>query len=140
LNVVTGQDRALNGYLGMAASATGLAGGQRTNQVLGNPYGDRSSVSHYLNAAAFAQPALGTYGNMRPFSIEGPGYWQIDMALSRTFQIREMQKLEFRAEAFNLTNHFIPTDPNVTFSANTFGQILAARDARIMQFALRYAF
>jgi hypothetical protein len=94
-----------------------------------------------LNPAAFAQPALGTYGNMGPNAIEGPGYWQIDMAVSRIFQVRESQKLEFRAEAFNLANHFIPMDPNVTFSnANTFGQILSARDARIMQFALRYAF
>jgi hypothetical protein len=141
LNVVSGQDRALNGFLGMAASANTPAGGQRATQILTNPYGDRSSVSHYLNPAAFAQPALGTYGNMGPYSVEGPGYWQIDMALSRTFQIREGQKLEVRAEAFNLTNRFIPTDPNVTLSAtSTFGQILAARDARIMQFALRYAF
>jgi hypothetical protein len=77
---------------------------------------------------------------MRPNSIEGPGYWQVDMALSRTFQIREMQKLELRAEAFNLTNHFIPQDPNVTLSSNTFGQITTSGAARIMQFALRYAF
>jgi hypothetical protein len=141
LSVVSGQDRALNGFFGTAASANTPAGGQRATQILGNPYGDRNSISRYLNTGAFAQPALGTFGNMGPYGIEGPGYWQIDMALSRTFQIREMQKLEFRAEAFNLTNRFIPMDPNVTLSANnTFGQILSARDARIMQFALRYAF
>jgi hypothetical protein len=140
MTVVAGQDRALNGFLGMAATATSIAGGQRANQVFGNPYGDRSSVSHYLNPAAFAQPALGTIGNMRPFNIEGPGYWQVDMALSRTFQVHEAQKVEFRAEAFNLTNHFIPMDPNLTLAANTFGQITTSGNARIMQFALRYVF
>ena len=122
--------------LGRVAAATG----QRPNQILGNPYGDRNSISHYLNPNAFAQPAFGTFGNMRPFSIEGPGYWQLDMALARIFQIRESRKLEFRAEAFNITNRFIPMDPNLNLNANTFGQITTSGNARVMQFALRYAF
>ena len=140
MTIVSGQDRALNGFFGMAATATSPAGGQRATQVLANPYGDRHSTTHYLNALAFTQPALGAYGNAGASSIEGPGYWQIDMALSRNFQVREGQRLEVRAEAFNLTNHFIPLDPNVTVASNTFGQITSSGNARIMQFALRYAF
>ena len=133
MTITTGVDRVLNGQ----------AAAQRPNQILGNPYGDRSSISRYLNPAAFAQPDLGTIGNMHPFNIEGPGYWQLDMALARTFQIRESQRLEFRAEAFNLTNTFIPKDPlagSLSFNSNTFGQITTSGDARVMQFALRYAF
>jgi Carboxypeptidase regulatory-like domain len=140
MSVVTGVDRALDGQAGAAASPTGAANGQRPNQILVNPYGDRSSTSHYLNPLAFEQPAFGTFGNMRPFSIEGPGYWQLDMALARIFQVRESRRLEFRAEAFNMTNRFIPMDPNLTLSSNTFGQITSSGNARIMQFALRYAF
>jgi hypothetical protein len=133
MTIATGLDRALNGQ----------AGAQRPNQILANPYGDRSSISHYLNPAAFAQPDPGTFGNMRPFNIEGPGYWQIDMALARTFQVREAQKVELRAEAFNLTNRFIPKDPiagSLSLNSNTFGQITTSGDARILQFALRYMF
>jgi len=140
MTIVTGLDRALNGQPGAAASPTSAATGQRPNQILANPYGDRSSTSRYLNPNAFAQPPLGTFGNMAPFSIEGPGYWQLDMALARIFQIRESRKLEFRAEAFNVTNRFIPMDPNVNLNANTFGQITTSGNARVMQFALRYAF
>ena len=77
---------------------------------------------------------------MRPFSIEGPGYWQLDMALARIFQVRESKKLELRAEAFNVTNRFIPKDPNLNLNTNTFGQITTSGDARVMQFALRYSF
>jgi hypothetical protein len=95
---------------------------------------------------------------MRPFNIEGPGYWQIDTALSRTFQVREGQKFEFRAEAFNLTNRFIPGQPTtggtgstVNLNSSTFGQITNSQNstgptaatqssARVMQFALRYVF
>ena len=72
--------------------------------------------------------------------MRGPGTWQFDLALSRTFQIREAQKLDFRAEAFNVTNSFHMNDPVVTQNSNTFGQVLSAKDPRIMQFALKWVF
>src|SRR5437773_758379 len=78
---------------------------ERVNQVVGNPYSNKS-VGSYLNPTAFELPALGTLGNMGASSIAGPGYWQFDAAFSRTFHVREMQKVEFRAEAFNVTNAF----------------------------------
>ena len=109
------------------------------NQILGNPYGNKT-VSSYLNPNAFALPAMGTLGNMGVASVPGPGYWQFDAALSRTFQVREAQKIEFRAEAFNLTNSFQMMDPDTTLNSNTFGQVLSSRDPRIMQFALKYFF
>jgi hypothetical protein len=117
---------------------TGI-GSQRVNQVLPNPYGNKS-VNNYLNPAAFALPALGTYGNVGAASIAGPGTWQFDAAVSRTFQLREVQKVEFRAEAFNVTNAFRLNDPTTNLNSNTFGQVTSARDPRIMQFALKYFF
>jgi hypothetical protein len=62
------------------------------------------------------------------------------MALSRVFRIRESQRMEFRAEAFNVTNSLIRGNPNLSLNGNTFGQINTSRDARIMQFALKYIF
>jgi hypothetical protein len=128
LTVTTNQDRALTGITG-----------QRVNQVLENVYGDKS-VSNYLNPNAFAIPAVGTLGNMGRSTILGPGYWQFDMALSRTFQVREAQRLEFRAEAFNVSNTFFMNNPTTNRNSNTFGQVLSSRDPRIMQFALKYVF
>jgi len=64
----------------------------------------------------------------------------MDIAVSRIFQFPESKKLEFQADALNLKNRFIPMDPNVNLNANTFGQITTSGNARIMQFALRYAF
>ena len=132
LSISTNQDRALNSITG-----------QRVSQILGNPYGN-GTVSNYLNPAAFALPAMGTLGNMGVASVRGPGYWQFDAALSRTFQLREAQKIEFRAEAFNVTNSFQMNDSvgglDTTLNSNTFGQVLSSRDPRIMQFALKYFF
>jgi hypothetical protein len=132
LTVTAGSDRALNGI-----------GNQRANQLLDNPIGDKSAgpLARYLNPAAFAQPELGTVGNMGRASIQGPGTWAFDMALSRIFRFRESQRLEFRAEAFNVTNSFQPGNPNTNLrTTNTFGVIRTARDPRILQFALKYVF
>jgi hypothetical protein len=130
LTVTSGIDRALNGI-----STNG-----RPNQVLPNPYGDRS-LTNYLNPAAFVQADPGTLGNMGRSNILGPKSWQFDVALSRTFDIRERQKLELRAEAYNITNSLRMGNPaTVLNTTNTFGQITTSGDPRIMQFALKYVF
>jgi hypothetical protein len=65
----------------------------------------------------------------------------LDLALSRVFQVREAQRLEFRAEAFNLTNSTRFRNPGSNLnSLNTFGLITQSEDARVIQFALKYVF
>jgi hypothetical protein len=94
-----------------------------------------------LNPASFSQPALGTFGNSQRNGLLGPGFWQLDLALSRVFQVRENQRLEFRAEGFNVTNSTRFKAPASNLNAlNTFGLITSSEDARIMQFALKYVF
>jgi len=146
MSMVTSLDRSLTNTFLPAVGAPNGGGsaqtintGQRVNQVLASLYGD-GTPGHFLNAAAFAQPALGTFGNAGMGSVKGPGFWQFDLSLSRTFQIREMQRVEFRAESFNLTNRFIMFDPTVDLNSNLFGKVTSARDPRIMQFALKYLF
>src|SRR5581483_288834 len=138
LDVIIGSDRALNGI-----------NLQRPNQILANPYGDRSAgpLSQYLNPAAFALPATGTIGNVGFNNVTGPKSWSFDMALSRRFQILERHALEFRVEAYNVTNSFRPSlattgasAQGLVLTSNTFGQIRNSLDPRIMQFALKYVF
>jgi len=73
-------------------------------------------------------------------SIVGPGSWAFDLALSRIFRLGETQRLEFRAEAYNVTNSFRPGNPGTNLSSGTFGQIRTSSDPRIMQLALKYVF
>ena len=134
LTILAGTDRALSGVTR-----------QRPDQVLASGYGDRSAApsSAYLNLAAFAAQPFGTLGNMGWNSLVAPKTWAFDMGLSRTFSLREMSKIEVRAEAFNVTNSFRPGAPGTAFttvSNNTFGQIRTALDPRILQFALKYVF
>jgi hypothetical protein len=77
---------------------------------------------------------------MRPANIVGPSQFTLDLSLARTFQVRENQRVEFRGEAFNVTNSLRRMDPTNTLNSNTFGQVRSAYDPRIMQFALKYIF
>ena len=112
------------------------------DQVLPNVYGDTSGrpLTYWINRDAFKAPVTGTLGNMKPRTVRGPKVWSFDVALSRGFQIKESQRLEFRAEAYNVTNSFRPNPPNSAQNNQQFGLIRTARDSRILQFALKYAF
>ncbi len=128
MTVVPGRDNALQ---------TGL---QRADLVLTDVYGPGKTLNNYLNPAAFAQSAPGTFGNLGALNILGPGSIRIDMGLTRAFRIREGQSLEFRVESFNLPNHLNPNNPNLTLTNAVFGRIQSAADPRIMQLALKYVF
>ena len=129
LSITSGFDQALTG-----------AAAQRVDQLLASPYSDVKNVDHWFNSAAFAQPVLGTYGNMGAYNALGPGLIQIDMGVTRSFKVRENQSLQFRAEAFNLPNHMNPNNPMTAINLTVFGKILTAADPRILQFALKYVF
>ena len=141
---ISGIVRILSGdYFSLASGvdqALSATDDQRPQQVLSSVYAPHKNIQQWLNPAAFAQPALGTYGNMGPGTVLGPGFFGIDMSVTRKFQIREKQWFELRGEAFNLLNHVNPRDPSATLSSSTFGQIQAANDPRILQLALKFVF
>ena len=116
--------------------------GQRPDVVLANVYLDTSGRpgTQYWNPAAFAIPAVGTLGNLGRATLTLPTSWQFDLALARVFRFRETQSMEFRAEAFNVTNSFRPGDIDQFLRSANFGKIRNALDPRILQFALKYAF
>jgi hypothetical protein len=129
LTVTTGRDIA----------ATGISA-QRLDQLLDDPFGDRS-LNNYLNPAAFAYPANGTLGNHVINSIEGPGFWSIDLAVSRLLTFSPAQTLELRVEAFNLLNNFNWGNPQTNYDQSTFGRITSmAGDPRIIQFGMKFSF
>jgi hypothetical protein len=136
INITSGVDTALNGVQN-----------QRPLQILGNAYG-KKTISNFLNPLAFTLPAPGTLGNMGRNTLFAPGSWDLDMALSRVFNVHEAQNVEARFEAFNVTNSLQPLIPAgstgaaaVTVLSNgNFGQINTAADPRILQFSLKYIF
>ena len=129
MTVLSGRDNAFNGQAN-----------QRVDQLSDDVYGDKSLAS-YLNRAAFAQPANGAFGTHKRNDIEGPGFWKIDLAVSRLVPVVASHTLEFRLETFNLLNNFNWGNPNLNFSAGTFGRITTlGGDPRIIQFGVKYGF
>jgi hypothetical protein len=102
-----------------------------------NISGSGQTIQHWFNTAAFAAPAPYTYGNAARGIIKGPDLRNLDMALLRDFPIYESLKLQFRFEAFNVTNHANFKDPGTAFGTSSFGVIGSAYDARSLQFALK---
>jgi hypothetical protein len=84
LTVLSGRDNAFNGMAN-----------QRVDQVSGDVYGAKT-LTNYLNPAAFAQPASGTFGTHVRNSIKGTGFWKVDLALSRLVSLASTSNLEFR--------------------------------------------
>jgi hypothetical protein len=56
----------------------------------------------FLNPAAFATPAPGTFGNLERNSIHGPAFTQTDIFFSKRFNVGGRRDLELRGEVFNL--------------------------------------
>jgi hypothetical protein len=79
------------------------------------PNGSRvGTPSCWFNPGAFAVPPPGQFGNAGRNILRGPAFAQFDLALQKSFQLREGTKVTFGAEAYNLFNH-----PNFAVPSNT---------------------
>jgi hypothetical protein len=70
-------------------------------------------------------------------------YWNLDMSVFRQFPLwREGNRLEFRAEAFNLANHVVYGTPsNDVTNPGSFGKVrTTANNPRQLQLGLRIVF
>ncbi len=75
--------------------------------------------------------------------VEGPGIWQTDMTISKSFRLTERFRLEARAESYNVFNHVNLANPTVDFTSANFGKVtakLVAYNGREVQYGLRLVF
>lgn len=124
-------------------SRTGV-GFDRPN-VLHNPElsGDRSRgerIANYFDTTAFVANPIGSFGNTGRNSLIGPGSFVWNSSLSKSFRFQESQRLQFRWEAFNLTNTPTFLNPNAVLSSPAFGRIQGAGPGRVQQVSLKYEF
>jgi Carboxypeptidase regulatory-like domain/TonB dependent receptor-like, beta-barrel/TonB-dependent Receptor Plug Domain len=105
------------------------------------PEGSRTTLN-YLNRASIAIPTDPSkpFGNLGRNVARGYGLFQMDVGLHKEFSLTERAKLQFRGEAFNLTNQTNFQSPNSSISSSSFGSITSTFPARQLQFALRLAF
>lgn len=78
----------------------------------------------YFNTSLFTPNALGTPGTASRRSFYGPGLFNFDMALLKTFKFAESRQLQFRLETFNTFNHaqfFGPAAVDGDLDSGSFG-------------------
>ena len=71
---------------------------------------------------------------------DGPGFANVDVSLLKNFALAEGRQLQFRAEVFNVANHANFSLPVTDLASPSFGRIIEAGPARLMQFGLKFVF
>jgi hypothetical protein len=125
-------------------NVSGTFEGRDRVDLIGDPYkgGSQSIITtasgskyvQYINPAAFAQPAPGTFGNLARNALYGPGFADVDFAVVKNTPITERVRTQFRLEMFNLfnrTNLPIPgsggasmtSPPGTRLNSSSFGRI-----------------
>ncbi|HXX17184.1 MAG TPA: carboxypeptidase regulatory-like domain-containing protein [Candidatus Eremiobacteraceae bacterium] len=107
--------------------------------ILNTPIaGGIGGIQWFTNDGNFTNPADGTFGTCAPqlSGLRGPHYSDVDLGLSKSFQVTERFKLQFRSEFINAFNHVQYNAPNMSLGS-TMGQITSAQPSRQIQLALK---
>ncbi len=149
-SLLAGANRLVDGVLGgwtLSSNFTLNAGAQLAfccaYQVVSDP-GQNVPAGYAFNPAAFKTlPAFTPQAGTRNFpGVSAPTFWNVDASLAKTFPIMERWKIQFRMEAYNLTNSIMFTSANTSFGSSSFGQanLNQGNAGRTLQYAARLNF
>ena len=115
-------------------------GGQRPNRV-GLGVKENPTVESWFDKSAFVVPANFTFGNSGGRILREDSFEVFNFSIFKEFQVKEGQRLQFRAEFFNFTNtpNFLAPSGQVDQAAGD--RVTATANApRQIQIALKYNF
>jgi Carboxypeptidase regulatory-like domain/TonB dependent receptor/TonB-dependent Receptor Plug Domain len=131
INIATPNEAGVSGFTSYASK---LHSGRLVNKA--------KTVNEWFDTSAFQIPApftLGTGVRLEP-DIRTPKYFDYDLGLDRTQPLGDHLKVQFRAEAFNITNTPWLSAPDGTVGDPNFGRILAGTNNRVMQLGIRISY
>lgn len=146
-----------NGYKDTAGYAVSNVAILGTNDIALSPIltcDPRNGLGHnqYINPSCFAIPTVpGQNGPTVLPAIYGPGFFNTDLALFKSFNITESKKLQFRVNGYNFLNHplwsFNNQNLTLSFDGTTgqltnpnFGTVTQKQGHRIVEFMARFVF
>ena len=117
-------------------------GGPDRPNVLADPRlpSDERTLARWFDTSVFVPQAINTWGNAGRSILNGPGRISVDLSLHREFNFTERIRLQFRAEAFNISNTPPLGNPNTNLGNPAFGSITSAGLPRNIQLALKLLF
>ena len=117
----TGQPfEAINGWTNANGSAQinlPTITGDRPSMVAGQSYKPaNASLANGLNLNAFTPQPAGTPGNEGHYQFFGPHTRRADLSIFKNFELPEKMSLQFRAEAYNISNtpNFAPPNAGIS--------------------------
>jgi hypothetical protein len=96
-------------------------------------------VNGIFRAADFPTPALGQPGNLGRNTFIGPGYFNVDLALVKSFRVTRAD-VQLRLESFNVFDTVNLFNPVSNLADPLFGRSTSALPGRIFQVSARLAF
>ena len=130
--------------LGVSNFSTGPIFDARPDQLADPNRNAPHTISNWFDTSVFVDPPADGIrpGNAPRGSIIGPGAWRWDASLFKNTKLGEQLTIQFRAEATNVLNHtnFDQVGTSSLFDPIHFGQVVSARDARIIQLGLKFSF
>jgi hypothetical protein len=105
-----------------------------------SPVPQDQTISHWIDPAAFSQPAAFAFGDSPRFlsNLRAPKYFMWDMGIHKWWEFGEARRLQFRFEMFNAFNHPNFFEPDTNLGDSNFGTITSAYPARSVQFGLKF--
>ena len=102
-------------------------------------------VGEWFDPSVFATPAKLSFGSSGAGIIRGPGRFNSNLSLFKSFRMPfpgnpEGARLQFRLETFNTFNHTELHAINTSFGASNFGQVTSTYDPRVLQLGLKFLF
>jgi len=101
----------------------------------------------WFSTSSFAAPAAATFGTVGRNYLSGPGFFNLDAALSKSIRFTERYNLDLRLEAFGVTNtpqfFFASNGGNsagITLGSSSFGTITNATGGRQLQLGAKFNF
>jgi hypothetical protein len=110
-----------------------------TFDVLGNI----GAAGKWFDTSAFAQPTGVRFGTSSRNQFYGPGGYNLDFSLFRSFPVGGERRLEARKESGNILNHPLYGNPSTSITSGTFGQITSSNGnypERQIRFGVRFSF
>jgi hypothetical protein len=113
---------------------------ERPNRI-GSGQVENPTLERWIDRSAFVSAPLGQFGNSGIGILRAPGYWNLDLSVSKRFATLGRQYLVFRGEIFNALNHTNFGPPQANIQSTAFGTITSTiGDARIVQLVAKYYF
>ena len=143
-NLLAGGSAQVPNQLNPTINTLGGVGTAAQRGTAGGPWFDNTVLGvNCTSNCAWAPETGARFGTVGRNTLRGPGFFELDLSIFRTFSISETVKFQLRAEALNATNHANFANPQADINNATFGFITSTygpNQSRQWRFGLRLSF